>query len=209
LPTSHGFIPAGTTEINNPLPLSKNSTFVNNFEFVGTVDSSNYLCIPTAIKWRNEVAGGEGRIIEYCHSLAQKGGQRVAEILGTEVMDNSTHTLTQCCMVNVRLPVTVLNSTERGDEEQINVQEGNVPALQAWMCKQQVAEFNTFIPVIYHGRKVWARFSAQTYLEVADFEWGADVLKGLCERARKEEYLSTVKESSDSGKVEACKAGQS
>lgn len=41
---------------------------------------------PTALKFRAWL-GGEHKINEYCHDLALRGGKRLAEILGTEVMD--------------------------------------------------------------------------------------------------------------------------
>lgn len=39
-----------------------------------------------ALKFR-EWLGGEEKINEYCHDLAIKGGQRLAELLGTDLMD--------------------------------------------------------------------------------------------------------------------------
>lgn len=39
-----------------------------------------------ALDFRNWL-GGEIKINEYCHNLALQGGQRLAEIFGTRVMD--------------------------------------------------------------------------------------------------------------------------
>lgn len=39
-----------------------------------------------ALRFR-EWLGGEHKINEYCHDLAVKGGRRLAEILGTQVLD--------------------------------------------------------------------------------------------------------------------------
>ena len=80
--------------------------FIANFEYVGTIDSSPYLCIPTSLKWRDSI-GGEAVIREYCQTLAKAAGKYVASALGTEVLDNSTQTLSQCCMTNVRLPISL------------------------------------------------------------------------------------------------------
>jgi hercynylcysteine S-oxide lyase len=42
----------------------------------------------SAIKFRQWL-GGEEKINAYCHDLALRGGQRLAELLGTEVMDKT------------------------------------------------------------------------------------------------------------------------
>ena len=39
--------------------------------------------------------GGEAKINAYCHDLAMRGGKRLAELLGTKVMDE-TGELTLC-----------------------------------------------------------------------------------------------------------------
>ncbi|KAI8636830.1 pyridoxal phosphate-dependent transferase [Parasitella parasitica] len=58
-----------------------------------TLDTSPYLCVEAALKYR-ESLGGEQAINDYCHGLAVKGGALVADILGTRVLENSTKTLT-------------------------------------------------------------------------------------------------------------------
>ena len=72
---------------------------------MATIDPTPYLCIPEALRFRQLVCGGEESIRQYCQDIAQIGGHRVAQILGTEVMQNSTYTLTNCSFVNVRLPL--------------------------------------------------------------------------------------------------------
>lgn len=62
LPTSHWFEPVprpGVKPTPNPLPPSTKSNFVQQFEFTGTVDNAALLCIPAALKFREEVCGGE------------------------------------------------------------------------------------------------------------------------------------------------------
>ncbi|KAJ4364708.1 hypothetical protein N0V83_009305 [Neocucurbitaria cava] len=110
LPTSHGFEPHSAT-IGSPFPKSAfvpggKSKHTANFEFVGTIDNAPYLCVPAALAWRASL-GGETAIRNYCQTLAQQGGQHVANSLGTEVMDNGSKTLTQCAMVNIRLPISL------------------------------------------------------------------------------------------------------
>lgn len=108
VPTSHGYVPLDPSKARaNPLPPSKKSVFVNNFEYVGTLDNSPYLCVQDAIEWRRTVLGGEERIMKYLKDLARSGGQEVARALGTWVMRNEEDTLGDCGMVNVAMPLIV------------------------------------------------------------------------------------------------------
>ncbi|KAL2138999.1 hypothetical protein VTI28DRAFT_5904 [Corynascus sepedonium] len=192
-PTSHGFVPRATAAGNrfNPLPPSSKSEFVNNFEFVGSIDSSPYLCVKDSIKWRREILGGEERIREELIAMAREGGRRAAEILGTTVMDNASRTLTNCPMVNVGLPLAL--QPEEGD---ISGDLAGLPCFPKsdllpvtfWILQKLMDDHNTFVALFVHGGRWWARISAQVYLELDDFEWAARVLKDLCERAAKGEY---------------------
>lgn len=199
LPTSHGFV-AKTGERFNPLPPTSKSEFVNNFEFVGTVDNSPFFCVKDAIKWREEVLGGEERIMAYTTRLAREGGQKVAEILGTRVLENKKGTLVRCAMVNVALPLVTgvdlkagVKLTEKEEKEVEGMYE--IPKEEAakafnWMYKVLREEYNTFVPMTFYRRRFWARLSAQVYLEESDFEWAGQTLKEVCERVAKGEYKS-------------------
>merc|ERR1712137_1232690 len=132
LPTSHGYTPKGAA-IVSPFPkptytqpgaeqntseqavvFSTKSRYVNkekppfiaNFEYVGTIDASPYLCVPVALKWR-ETLGGEAVIRKYCQTLVKAAAQHVASALGTSVLENNTGTLGECCLSNVRLPISI------------------------------------------------------------------------------------------------------
>ena len=188
LPTSHGFQPLPrddeTTEIFNPLMVgpSTKTRFEILFEFVATLDVSPYLCIADALRFRREVCGGEEAIMKYCQDISDKAGKIGAQILGTEVMQNGEKTLTQCFMVNVRLPLT------------IGVDEGDIPkqdtyAVAVWMTSRIAEEHDMYSPVFIHAGKFWTRWSGQIYLEIDDFVKGAEVLKTMCERVKQGEYL--------------------
>lgn len=71
--------------------------FVKLFEKVSTTDNTPYMCVPVALKFRDEVCGGEARIRGYCIDIAQKGGAAVAEQLGTEVLDTKSYSGRDCC----------------------------------------------------------------------------------------------------------------
>jgi hercynylcysteine S-oxide lyase len=190
LPTSHGFAPKTASTRTNPLPPSSKSEFVNNFEFVGTIDNTNYLVIPEAIKFREEVCGGEKAIMEYNSKLAREGGKVVAKMLGTIILDNSTSTLTDCCLVNVLLPLEINASKVSGKN---CFDPGNGMLVAQWIQETLIEDFKTFIPIYFFQGNWWARLSGQIYLELADFEWAGIILKTICERAGKGEFLKVSK----------------
>lgn len=184
LPTSWGFVPVpkeGQQAVLSPLPPSDRTPFQNLFMFVATADNGPYLCIPEALKFRNDVCGGEDAIRQYCYKLANEGGVKAAGILGTEVMDNKESTMTECCMFNVRLPVDTYGpGAFRGDDAAL------ATAFISWSL---TTEYETFIATYFHCGKLWARFSCQIYLELRDIEWGAKILKDLSDRVNKGEHL--------------------
>ena len=185
LPTSHGFVPLptkGKVEIQNPLGESLESPFVALFEFAATIDNSPYLCVAEAIKYRQDVCGGEKRITEYCKQVARGGGRAAAEILGTEIMDNKEGTLTQCALSNVRLPLTI------GDAEG-QIKGDHISRAGKWMQDVLAQENDTFIPIYFYENSLWVRFSGQIYLEEKDIVWGAELLKKLCRRVENGEYM--------------------
>ncbi|KAL8686211.1 MAG: hypothetical protein Q9218_007268, partial [Villophora microphyllina] len=185
IPTSHGYegLPKeGQEKLFNPFPTGRKSRFVEMFQFVGTTDISNYLCMEEALRFRDEVSGGEEKIMKYCESVANEGGHKAAEMFGTEVMNNAEKTLTKCCMTNVRLPLKL------GDGEG-EVKKTDAFQAVGWMAKTLVDQHDLFAPPYFHGGFFWVRFSGQIYVEVDDFVKAAKVLKGLCENIQKGEHL--------------------
>ncbi|KAL1607987.1 hypothetical protein SLS60_002926 [Paraconiothyrium brasiliense] len=191
LPTSHGFIPRPAppfTATKNPLPPSNapKSDFEINFEFTGTIDASPYLCIPAALKWR-ESMGGEEAIMSYCQTLAKHGSKRMAETMGTEVLDNSTETLTRCCLANVALPLDAKKMYEIG--RKAGLEEAAVGiAMRDWMSRVWIDDYKTFLQSMFYDGRWWIRMSGQVYLELADYEWAAQIIKEVCKRAEKGEW---------------------
>ncbi|KAL0074184.1 pyridoxal phosphate-dependent transferase [Phycomyces blakesleeanus] len=142
-----------------------NSSFQNEFGGLSTtIDCANYLCANAALDYRQSL-GGEDAIMKYCNDLAVKGGALVAKILGTEVMENKAKTLT-VAMVNVRVPV---GKTTKSDAE-----------LTAYFINELVYKHNTMISVFKHNGLWWARFCAQVYVELEDFEKAAKALLEVC-----------------------------
>ncbi|KAK9358010.1 pyridoxal phosphate-dependent transferase [Lipomyces starkeyi] len=179
-PTSHGFHPIANQNMHNALPASGpvKTRFEALFEMVATADLTPYTCIPSALAFRREVCGGEESILQYIRSIVSQGTSAVASILGTEVMAtdaSSNDELRTCALANVRLPLSI------GAAVDADVDVDQVGMVCSWMQKTMVDEFHTFLPVFLYGGHLWARFSGQVYLEVSDFEWGGELLKGLCE----------------------------
>jgi len=191
LPTSHGFVPRprpGLT-FTNPLPPSTKSPYVANLEFVGTVDTAPYACVKDAIRWREQVCGGEAAIRAYTVALNKAASQRVAEMLGTEYMDNEEESLRECNMSNVRLPL---------DSEQVKAlckgkQEFDGVALRDWMTFRAMKDHGAFMAFMYYAGHWWVRLSAQIYLDLADFERAAAILKIICDDVKQSKFLESPK----------------
>lgn len=189
LPTSHGFVPQSDLgkEATNPLPSNATSIFLASFEYVGTIDNTNYCVVQDSIKWREQVCGGEKSIMNYCTNLAKEGGKAAAKVLGTKILDNNTETLTNCCLVNILLPLKVGESKVEGVNT-IKPEYGFVAT--QWMQQTLIDEFKTFIAIFFFQGQWYARLSGQIYLDLSDFEWAGDALKQVCERAGKYEFLT-------------------
>lgn len=150
--------------------------------------------MPEAIKFRNEVCGGDERIYGYLESLANEAADVVASALGTEVMQEEdlrqggeVSQLRRCGMNNVRLPFVIVDESENGDNEDNStypyppLKKEHVGPLSRWIGETLVEKYDTFVPVFLHGGALWTRLSAQVYLEKRDFEWLGGVLKELCD----------------------------
>ncbi|KAI9743456.1 MAG: hypothetical protein M1818_002768 [Claussenomyces sp. TS43310] len=155
------------------------SNFEVQFQDFGTFDTSAFLCIPAALHFRRVVCGGEHCVMAYCHDLVERGAHRMLEILGvgTAIMENAEGTLSKDIpMVNVRLPMhPIADPTER-------------LVMLTWLWHYFVAKQRTRINVYFYDGAFWVRLSGQVYLELADFEWAAEVLKEVCHRVNAGEY---------------------
>ncbi|KAK6417605.1 hypothetical protein LTR95_017305, partial [Oleoguttula sp. CCFEE 5521] len=191
LPTSHGFLPQPTEDGSaaqiNPLPPGKNTAYIENYKFLGTLDNSPYLCIPAAIEWRKKLTWqgkhGEVAIYGYLDDLAQKAGKIVSTKLGTDILDNDEHSLTKCFFNNVRLPLDY--------QEDAGGDFATAVTIAQWMSRVLVEEYDTFMAFLVHDDIWWVRLSAQIYLVEADFEWSADILEKLCARVKEGEWKRT------------------
>jgi len=199
LPTSHGFVHKSSSSIHNPLPATNRTDYVNQFMFLGTIDYSNYLVVPECIKWREEVCGGEKAIMEYNTKLTREGGQAVAKILGTKVLDTKNGSLTNCNLINVLLPLAV-SPVEIEGKNTVKPEFGTTA--REWIQETLIEDHKTFIAIFEFQDQWWARLSGQVYLDVEDFEWAGKALKDMCERVGNEEFVKVGKELGDKGSLQ-------
>lgn len=159
--------------------------FVANFASLGTLDDTPYLCVEAALEWRKKLMWngdvGENAIMTYTRDLARRGGEFVAVLLGTEVLENDTGTLGACNLTNVRLPLP------KSSEEELT-------RIGAWIQKTMTFEYHTavnvfvFSSVTINNSAVWVRLSSQVYLNLLDFEAAGRALKEVCGRAARGEW---------------------
>ncbi|RFU82044.1 cysteine desulfurylase [Trichoderma arundinaceum] len=193
LATSHGYVPqSGKRGAWSPIEAGK-SIFVSNFEFTGTKDYSPNFCVKDAIAYRKDVLGGEERILNYLWDLNKKGSKHVADALGTEVLENSKGTLTNCSMANVALPLWLGERNAGVKETEVVVPKEDANRVVTWMMKTLVDDYKTIVPMFWLDNRFWVRISAQIYLDLADYKYAAESLRKLVERVGKGEYKEGVK----------------
>lgn len=119
--------------------------------FVGTLDNTPYLCVKGSIVWRENVLGGEARILEYTKTLAQAGGERVAEILGTKILENAGRTLTRCTIVNMAFPLAV------------KAEEDNVKARDKDLARVPTVAANRRTRCVSRSRRHWRTSTGRSW----------------------------------------------
>ncbi|KAF8886306.1 pyridoxal phosphate-dependent transferase [Infundibulicybe gibba] len=167
IPTSHTYIsPKDRTGPN----------FVEQFEWNGTIDFVPFLSVAAALDFRKWV-GGEEVINAYCHSLAMKGGKRLAEVMGTRQLDpEGAFTLN---MVNVELPFPA--------EIQPTIE------IDLMFKNKLLVSYKAYSAHFYHNGRWWTRCSAQIWNEVEDFEKLGRIYLSVCAEIVKELGYSELK----------------
>ena len=136
------------------------------FSYTGTSSYSPYLAMADALDFRQSL-GGESAIFNYMHELAVRGGAKLAEIFGTEVLNGNDMV---GAMVDVRVPTR--NATV------------------AQQLPQRLLErYNTWVPVyplpysdVADDTKYYVRVSCQVYNEMSDLEMlGTAMIKLIAE----------------------------
>lgn len=101
-----------------------------------------------------EWVGGEEQINAYCRDLAREGGKRIAEVMGTHIMDASPEAEQTLNMVNVELPL-------------YDVPADKIDFAQDTFRDKLLLEHKVYAAHFYHNGKFWTRLSAQIYNEVS------------------------------------------
>ncbi|KAJ3557662.1 hypothetical protein NM688_g1347 [Phlebia brevispora] len=157
-PTSQLYVPSSQAPVDDWIDSSASRCdWATQFEWTGTVDLTPYLSIGAALDFRDWL-GGEEEINKYCHDLALRGGKRLAEILGTSLMDQSENSEETLNMVNVELPLK-------------DVPLDKINFVQDTLQDRLLKEYNAYAAHFYHNGRFWARCSAQIWNEVSDFEY--------------------------------------
>ena len=149
----------------------------------------------------------------YLRESIREGGDRVAAMLGTDVMANQADReggrggggrLRDCAFANVRLPITVTEAARgsgsgsgSGAVVRGGVTPREIPAVVAYMQQTFVQEFNTFIVVYGYQGRLWTRLSGQIYLEEGDWEWCGNVLGEVCARVREGRFREAAVEAAE------------
>ena len=166
------------------------------------------MCVPAAVKFRQDVCGGDTAIYTYLERIAREGSDAVAKALGTDVMQEpglesgADSLIRRCALQNVRLPLAVADEGEhpvsgnpylppRSTSPYPWLDPAVTTAVKFFMEDRLLKEYNTFVMAYPHAGWMWIRLSAQIYLELEDFEWLGPVLKELCDRVAKGEYAAT------------------
>ncbi|KAJ3935050.1 MAG: pyridoxal phosphate-dependent transferase [Lentinula lateritia] len=142
-PTSHAYKKGG------------GSNFVEQFEWNGTIDFVPYISASCALDFRAWL-GGEHVINDYCHRIALEGGKRLAQILGTEIIDQGQDFQFTLSMVNVAVPFPPTMSSAF---------EIDMAFRRKLLIKRKI-----YPAFFYHNGKWWIRCSAQIWSQVEDFE---------------------------------------
>ncbi|KAI1358142.1 aminotransferase family protein-like protein [Xylaria arbuscula] len=183
LPTSHRFRKhAGE-------PGEASNAFVDLFDFVATLDMTNFLMVKGALAFRSQVCGGEGAIRQYCRSIVRKGAKVALSIFGTEIMDSPNSRIRECYFANVRLPLEMVDDDDSAGRETKKIPLSHGARVIQWFREVGVRESGCYTQLYVYYGVMWWRISGMIYVDEDDFRKAAEMLKGLCERAAKGEYL--------------------
>ncbi|KAJ8588457.1 PLP-dependent transferase [Rhizopogon salebrosus TDB-379] len=162
IPTPHNYHSPQDEDYQGP------QDFARLFEWTGTIDYVPFFSVNAALDFRQWL-GGEHKINEYTHNLAIAGGKRLADLLGTSVMDPEGDLTLN--MVNVELPIP--GDIKYSDE------------INALLQNTLLLEWNAYGAHYYHNGKWWTRCSAQVWNEISDFEVLAIAFKDACTKVVK------------------------
>ncbi|SCU95630.1 LADA_0G16600g1_1 [Lachancea dasiensis] len=160
------------------------------FWFVGTASYSQYFCIKEAIKFRQQICGGEERIHAYQRSLQIQAIKVIKDTFGTgsELLQNEGMTLVTPGMFNLSLPLP-----EKYECISKKLQQDAFYFRKVKLtCDRIAMERKSYVPFFFHSKKLWFRFSVQIFNEIEDYVRGAQILKAIIFETFDKELSLTV-----------------
>lgn len=151
----------------------KDRTLVNQFAYVSTVDYTSMLTIPDAINFRKEVCGGEEAIMEYNLKLAKEASKYILDNWEGSYLMNGKEDDIVTTMFNIQIPTYSKANGYTSDQ---------LMKIGVFVNDYLTKVKRTYVPVFIYRDELWARFSAQIYLELEDFKWGLDAMKEAFEK---------------------------
>lgn len=169
-------MPIGASFIENEeaLPYPPEMELIEKFKFIATKTFAQVSCIEAAVNFRKNACGGESTIYDYCHNLCHKVGLLLTKDKwhGMSILNDGNDTVTT--MINVEVPV---NHIAKGE----NIHDTG--ALQEFLSisgkfmeEEMVNKYHTYVPLFYHNKKLYARFSCQIYNDLDDYDYTSDVV---------------------------------
>ncbi|CAI4219104.1 unnamed protein product [Parascedosporium putredinis] len=105
------------------------------------------------------------------------------------VMENATGSLTNCAMANIALPIWVGEPGAGALDTDVTLTSDESAKALQWILRTLMSDHNTFVALFIHGGRYFTRVSAQVYLDLDDYRYGAKALKDVCDRLAKREFL--------------------
>ncbi|KAI0326635.1 PLP-dependent transferase [Cubamyces sp. BRFM 1775] len=170
IPTAFEYYSPGSPEAKATGP-----NFAKQHDWTGATDFVHYLTIPDALAFR-EWLGGEKAINAYCHKLAMDGQKVLAEVMGTQVMDETGELTLN--MPNVALPLPAEKTPgEVYTREQLK-------QIDLFLREQLLNKWKTYAAHYFHAGRWWCRCSAQVFNEVSDFEYLGKAFNAMCKEIK-------------------------
>ncbi|TFK94025.1 PLP-dependent transferase [Polyporus arcularius HHB13444] len=162
VPTSDEYISPGTKAYEE-----KGTGFVLQHEYLGTTDLTPFMVVPEVFAFRAWL-GGEEVINSYCRKLAVDGAKRLAEVMGTRVLDESGE-----LTLNM-LPLPVEKTPGELYPPELRTK------INLFLQSKLLLDWKTYAAHYYHNGAFWCRCSAQVFNEVSDFEYLGKAFNALC-----------------------------
>lgn len=170
-PISHSYQSSVVTEYTSTR--NEKNLLRDKFFFVGTLNYSPYISVTEAVKFRQEVCGGEQAIKDYTYKLALEAAELFAREFDTEILKSTVETNDDdisTSMINVFLPTP--SGPKIAGTNQVDI-EFAMNELQYSMLQED----DVYFPISCHNGKLYTRLSAQVYLDIDDFKKGLELFK--------------------------------